>query len=360
MKPSAIFVLLSIVFSLCAWAQTDAVILANGDRLTGTIEKWQDNNLVFKGDNTGAVKIPWNQVKGLESKRTLYFRMSEGVIQEARAGGSENGQLLLLLADGKRLVVPAESVQMVGTSPEAFAPAKEEAKEPKLWSGFIDLSFSGNEGNKNDRTLVGIGHLERKTETDLFTAHIDIQHSTARRERVKQQVQGYLREAMDITPRFYGFAQASGEWDEITHIKLRLRLEAGLGVHLLKEGDFELFKGDKVTFKWEVGGHFTSTDYRDAEDIQTGGFVTRVIYCHIFPNEWKLELLGEYYQSLKRPADERDTLDDYTLKGRASLVIPVNGFISFSAAIWDEYNNYVLGDLKRNDFYWTLGLRVNF
>jgi putative salt-induced outer membrane protein YdiY len=352
----------------------EVFILNNGDRLSGVLDRFEENAVVVKTDKLGEVKIPWENVHFVQSKRVLYFRLENGNVLTAQAGGVEDNKQVLHTAVAGKMLVPRETMLAVGLTEEGVNPdflrTQKELKEAKdalykattvseLWSGYIDVSFNGNEGNKNDRTLIGIGHVERKTDADMFTAHIDIGYSQAKRERTKNQIQGYLKQTLDITERLYVFGQLSGEWDEINNIELRFRAELGFGVHVLKVGDWEVFAGDKITLDCELGGQITSTDYDNQTDTQTGGTVTRVIYRHIFPNEWKLEITGEYYQSFKEPRTDAGKYSDYSLKGRIGLTIPISDYLSFSGAIWDEYNNITANNtIKRNDFYWTLGLRV--
>jgi putative salt-induced outer membrane protein YdiY len=366
-------ILCTIVYTEETPATTDTLVQKNGDRITGSIEKFDEGMVFIKNTNLGEVKIPWASVQFVQSSRMLYFRMENGNILAAQPQGMEDNKQVLLSPITGKVLVPRETILMVGTSEEGINPeylrTKKELTDTKealrkattvseLWSGFIDVSFSGNEGNKNDRTFIATGHVERKSDADLFTAHIDIQYASARRERTKNQADGYLKEALDITSLFYVFGQLSGTWDEINDIVLRFRAEIGLGLHLLKEKEFQMFEGDKITLDWEVGGHFTNTDYRDQEDAHSGGVVTRVLYRQIFPNEWKLEITGEYYQSFQKPPNSGNNMANYTLKGKISLIIPISEVLSFSGNIWDEYNNYTSPGVKRNDFYWTFGLRV--
>lgn len=352
----------------------ETFMLANGDRITGSLDKFEDDKVFIKTDAIGDTAIPWAKVQAIQSTRMLYFRLENGNVLAAQAGGSENNKQVLFTAVAGKLLVARETILLVGTTEESTNPdyirLQKELKDTnealrkattvsELWSGYIDISFSGNEGNKNDRTLIGIGHVERKTDADLFTAQVDVQYAQARRVRTKNQIQGFIKEALDITPRTYVFGQLTGEWDEMNDLELRFRAEIGLGWHILKVGDFEMFAGDKITLDGELGGQFTSTDYKHQTDTQTGGTVARILYRQIFSNEWKLELIGEYYQSFSKPRDGYSNMSDYTLKGRVNLIIPISAALSFTGSIWDEYNNITANNtVKRNDFYWTLGLRL--
>lgn len=367
----------------------EIIHMQNGDVYSGYIQGFdvEKNALVMQSEDIGEVKLPWARVSAMESSRDLYFRMENGNIVQGKAAGLEGGKFAILSPLVGKITVQHDQILMIaptaaGISPEftdlqkKFADSEEALRKAtelgELWSGYLNANFSGNEGNKNDRTFGASAHLERKTEFDRFTAHIDIRYVEARRERTTNQVEGFLKEDIDMTERLYLWGQLSGLWDEIKGIDLRFRAELGLGLHLLKPGDADIFGGDEISLRWEVGAQFTNTDYETSEDTHTGGIVTRIIYQQSFtlpvswlkgPKPWLLEIGGEYYQSMVKPQNKNnaDSLDEYSLKGWIYLTIPFTEFFHFSARVWDEYSNVTdTADQRRNDFYWDLGLGVNF
>jgi putative salt-induced outer membrane protein YdiY len=336
----------------------EIIFLPNGDKISGSIEKFKEGHILMKS-RMGDVKVPWESVQGIQSTRILYFRLSSGQIVSGQPTGVQGDQLVLMALGQQQTFVPREHVVMIAITEAAAMPSEKE-EEQKPFSGYIDTSCSGNEGNKNDRNFLGTVHGEYKMDANLFIAHLDLEYGQSRREVVKDRQYGYVKDRYDVIDRMAVFAQFSGEGDHVAGMDVRLRGEAGVTVHFLKEGDFQLFEGDKVILDWDLGGHYTYTNYDKRENTASPGIMTRVLYRHIFYNKWTLEVMGEYYQSFQKPGEDRGNLDDYTLKGKVSIAIPVVDFLSFTASIWDEYNNVVDTGKKRNDFYWSLGLRVTF
>ena len=355
-------------------AITVTFILKNTDRITGVIEKFLEGEITVKTEKLGTIKFKWEEVTGVESSDVVYFRLENGNVIAGRAQGMEGDKLVIHSYLLGKVQVNLKQVLNVGMTEQSVNPdflrVQQELKEKEekllkttrdhVWSGYVDISFSGNEGNKNDRNFKAQGHIERKTDFDHFIADATIRYGQSRRETTVNEISGGLKESIDFNERLFSFGKLTGEWDEIEGIELLFTAQLGLGVHILLEGDWEVFKGDKITFDFELGGQFTSTDYENREDTQTGGIVVRFIYKHIFPNKWELYILGEWLQSFVAPDDDSDATDDYTLRGLIRFAMPLSESISLTATIEDKYKNIVDEDQRRNDFDWSLGIRVKF
>jgi small nuclear ribonucleoprotein (snRNP)-like protein len=56
----------------------DQIVLKNGDRLSGSIEKSDDKVLVIKTEFAGEVTVPWPAVQEINSTQPLYVSLSDG------------------------------------------------------------------------------------------------------------------------------------------------------------------------------------------------------------------------------------------------------------------------------------------
>src|SRR5918998_6024937 len=63
---------------LCSEVLADQVSLKNGDRLTGSIIKYDGENLILKSEFAGEVKIQWDAVERITSDRPLYVTSKDG------------------------------------------------------------------------------------------------------------------------------------------------------------------------------------------------------------------------------------------------------------------------------------------
>src|SRR5271169_5854047 len=66
------------VFAFCSALFADQVVLKNGDRLTGTIEKSDDKTLLIKTEFAGEVTVEWPAIQSITSTQHLSVTLSDG------------------------------------------------------------------------------------------------------------------------------------------------------------------------------------------------------------------------------------------------------------------------------------------
>src|SRR5579871_4702214 len=106
----------SIFFSAVLFA--DQVTMKNGDRLSGSIVKFDGKNLVLKSEMAGDVTIPWDSVTAITSSAPLNV-------------GLKDGQMLVgavTTADGK-FVVATEKTGAVTAPRDAVAVIRSKAEQ---------------------------------------------------------------------------------------------------------------------------------------------------------------------------------------------------------------------------------------
>jgi hypothetical protein len=353
----------------------ETIHLVNGDRISAALDRTESDMVIVKSPQLGEIKIPWAEIKAIESTRIIYFRLENGNVVAGRAGGLKENKQLIESSFAGDLLINISDILYVGPSEDSVNPdyirLQEELKDTKenlrqatelgaLWSANITAFFSGREGNQNEVAFASSAKVERKAANDTFTAFVAARYTEQDRERSTNEVEGYLKEVVDISKRVFIFGQLEAEWDEANGVDLRFVARLGLGYRILLEGDWEFFEGDKVTLDFEIGGQFTSTDFENTEDIQTGGLTTSIHYRHLFYNKWLLEISGTYDQSFVAPTDDSDDLDDYKLEGLIRLTIPISEVLSFTGEIRNEYSNFIDANAEeRNDFYWQFGITIS-
>jgi len=354
----------------------DTLILQNGDKITGEIKIAEGDVLIFNSLIAGEIKVPLDKIVGIESNRTLYIRLENGNVLAARPGGIVDGKQVLHSTLAGQITVPRSQMLLVGPTEDSVNPGylktQKELKETqealanateinKVWSGYLQLNFSGTSGNTDSMTFASIAHVERKAHSDKFEGHLDMRYGESNDEISAQEISGYLRETVDITGRLYVYGRLEGKWDEVKDIDFSAMAELGFGLHLIREKEFEIFEGDLITLDFDLGVTYTATDFEHGEDTHSSGGVARIMYNHIFPNKWRLAITGEYVQDFQEPQNKRnaDQFDGYRCKVEVLLEIPITEVLSFTGTIKDEYVNAPAPDRERNDFYWLLGLKVN-
>ena len=69
---------LIVIFLYPAALFADQIVLKNGDRLTGTIEKSDDKALIIKTEFAGEVTVEWPAVEEINSTQALTVSLSDG------------------------------------------------------------------------------------------------------------------------------------------------------------------------------------------------------------------------------------------------------------------------------------------
>jgi len=71
--------LLFLLFS-CSHGYADEVIFENGERLIGTLQRVEDNKLIFKSEIAGEVSVDISKIKGMYSERPLEILLDDGTL----------------------------------------------------------------------------------------------------------------------------------------------------------------------------------------------------------------------------------------------------------------------------------------
>ena len=87
----------------------DQVVLKNGDRLTGSIEKSDDKTLVIKTEFAGEVTIDWPAIQEINSSAPLHVSLSNGQTVVGTVTTSE-GNLAVATANAGTVNEPKASV----------------------------------------------------------------------------------------------------------------------------------------------------------------------------------------------------------------------------------------------------------
>src|SRR5437773_1654453 len=179
------------VFSslLCCEVSADQVTMKNGDRLTGTIVKFDGDKLTIKSEFAGEVQIPWAAIEKMTSDQPVY---------------------------------------------EAELARQRQA----IWNGSADAGLSATRGN-SDTLVISLGtQVARATQRDklsFYAASLLARNGTNGVSiTTAEAIRGGARYDRDISKRLFGFGLTDLEHDKFQKLDLRLVLGGGLGFHARK------------------------------------------------------------------------------------------------------------------------------
>jgi putative salt-induced outer membrane protein YdiY len=170
LKVSAILCLLVfVVNSASGKRKDDVVVMKNGDTFTGEIKDLEYGELIFKSSYMkDSVHLDWKRVQSLRSKDTFIIVLSDGrrltgTIQKRTSGEKEKDEFRIVVAEGAIEIPPAEVIRI-------------EQREVSFWNqlaGSVNYGFSfagGNRNTVNSSLAADVAFNTEKNSTRLATS----------------------------------------------------------------------------------------------------------------------------------------------------------------------------------------------
>src|SRR6266853_1029245 len=277
----------------------DQLTLKNGDRLSGTIVKSDDDakTLLIKTDLAGDVTIKWDAITAIVSSQPLHIMLSDGRVIVGRVSTTD-GVLEIASDDG---TVPAAH--------DAVKAIRDNATQAEI-----------------DR----------------------LQHPG-------------VRDEFNLNPRVYAFAFTDFDEDALQHLDLRNVLGGGLGYHIIntKKTQFDGFGG--ASFNQEYFASYTianpapppvllfePSQSRHSAEIVAGESLS----TKLGPRTIVSEQLS-FFPNLSSTGEYRVTFD-------ANAVTKLKTWLGWQITLSDRYISDPPFGLKGNDLLLSTGLRLTF
>jgi hypothetical protein len=149
------------IFLLPATLFADQIVLKNGDRLTGSIEKSDDKTLVIKTEFAGEVTVQWPAVQQITSSAPLHVSVSGGQTLVGTVTTSDDN--MAVATPNGTVNEPKASVTKLLS--EAEQAAYEKSLHPGLlqgWEGGANVGFALTRGNSQTKNLALAFTADRK------------------------------------------------------------------------------------------------------------------------------------------------------------------------------------------------------
>ena len=329
-KIIAVILLLSLFAAEVQAALNDEVKLKNGDRLTGKIVAREGETITLETDYAGKVTIDAKFVDSV-------------TVAEANAAESET--------PSKPATNPLPKTAVVEKPVERKEP-------PRLFGGEMFGLFSGWEGNAaigfnfttgNSRTSQMTTGL-RATKTgarDKLTVYSRSLWNSNRNASVsttQNAVWGGARYDRRLSEKTFGFISYDFERDRPRKLYFRSVPGGGLGHHLIKNDRTELdvLVGGGWNRTWQVGPN------TDTPEALAGNTLK-----HRFNGRFRLQQAFSFYQNVTDRNEFRFIFD-------SSMTVDITKKIGWQFTVGNRFNNDPTGTTKRNDFFFTTGMRWNF
>ncbi len=357
-------------FSLCllaAVAQADQITLKNGDRLTGSVLKLDEDGkkLLIKTELAGDVTVSFDAVTGVVSAQPLYLTLSDGRVIVGLVSTS-GGTLEVATKDSGTVSAPRESIKAIRD--DAAQKEFDRLQHPRLidyWSGLFDLGLSLTQGNSSTSSLTIAAKAARVVPRNKFSLYYTEVYSrdTALNPSVTtaNAIHGGVRDEFNLNSKVFVFAFTDFDEDALQHLDLRNVIGGGFGYHLIhsKNTQFDVFGG--ASLDQEYFSAYTIANPTPPPPVTAVAAVTR----------HDAEIVAG--QSLSTKLGSRTTLSEqvsffpnlsstgnYRITFDANANTKLKSWLGWQVTFSDRYISNPPFGLKGNDQLLATGLRLTF
>jgi hypothetical protein len=344
----------------------DQLSLKNGDRLSGTIVKSDDDGktLLIKTDLAGDVTVKWDAITAIVSSQPLHIMLSDGQVIVGRVSTTDG--ILEIATDGGTVPAARDAVKAIRDN--ATQAEIDRLQRPRLrdyWSGLFDLGLSLTEGNSSTAALTIAGKASRVVPKNKLTLYYTEVYSRDSNESpaltTANAIHAGVRDEFSLNPRVYAFAFTDFDEDALQHLDLRNVIGGGLGYHFIntKKTQFDVFGGG--SFNQEYFASYTianpapppvllfePSQSRHSAEIVAGESLS----TKLGPRTTVSEQLS-FFPNLSSTGEYRVTFD-------ANAVTKLKTWLGWQITFSDRYISDPPFGLKGNDLLLSTGLRLTF
>jgi putative salt-induced outer membrane protein YdiY len=339
---------LLLTFVLSSSLAADQLVMKNGDRLSGTIVKSDDKNLVIKNDYAGEITVQWSAVQEMNSAAPLHVGLKNGQTLVGPVT-SENGNLAVATTTGK-VEASKDSVSIIRNQAEQTAYDK--SLHPgwsQNWTGGANVGFALTRGNSETRNLSLAFNANRTTLRDKLSLYANSVFAAndvpgANPKTSANAKQGGIRYDHDITHRLFGFVSGDFQSDALQTLNLRSVFGGGLGFHVVKR--------EATTLDLLAGANYTHESY-DAFSRNLAAVTIGEEFMHKLHKSTVLTQTFYFYPDLSETGEYRGTFNFGT-------VTRISKWLGWQNSFGDIYVSNPPTGKKQNDVLLTTGLNVTF
>jgi hypothetical protein len=290
----AIALALSLTTTTHAQGRTDVVTLANGDRITGEVERLQRGRLEFKTDDAGTLYLEWDKLSSLVAKRRVEVLTTDGRRFLGSLGRAADRSIAVVTSEGDvpLLMSDVTLITPIGT---------------KFWrqlDGSIDTGFSYTRSSGVSQLNLNSDTVYRRVASRArLTASLT--QTTTKDDESDQDDRAYAELSYLRYPWQRWFILTTGrfETNESVGLTLRSQIGAAAGPRLVNSNRAQLVLGGGLAFNREQG-----VDVAPTENLEAFFTFGTSYYTYDRPRT-NVDVSLQYYPSLSNPGRQRVQLD---------------------------------------------------
>ena len=343
----------------------DTLVLANGEQLTGDLEKADSSGVTFKSPMVGEVTVKWDNIKELRSDKNfavldahtkLTRKDALAVVPQGKVTvqdkqiqvSTSNGPKTLPVADANLIVDAAGFDKAVQEQPGFFG----------AWTGAVSAGASLVRATQNSTTFTGSVALVRAIPT--------VSWLPARNRTLFNYNQAYGTTSQNLilpiktnifhadgerdeyfSPRAYGFGLVAFDHNFSQLLDLQQSYGGGIGVTAIRNAVQQLDL--KADIHYEKQSFFAIPPAIPATSQNLIGSTFSETYLRHLPRT----ILFNEFASIS-PA--WNNTNAYSAHGTATLTFPVYKGFAFNIGAADDYLNNAPAGSKKNSVQFTSGI----
>jgi putative salt-induced outer membrane protein YdiY len=327
----------------------DQIVLKNGDRITGIIQKKDGANLVVKSDLIGWITIPWEAVTAITSEEMLTVVLPDGRSTQGKIAVKDQ-KLEILTATGKETVLQPQVGHIRNAEEQQ---AWERLQNPgffSLWTGFADVGISLARGNAATNTVSVAVNASRSTRTDKTAAHFQQIFSSGKwtdgtSVTTAKAIRGGWAYNRNLGPRLFLNLFNDYEYDAFQSLDLRFVFGGGAGYRAVKKENTSLDFLGGADYSREK---FSAPLIRNSAEAYWGNNLG-----------YKISKNTTLTQSFRMFNNLTDT-GIFRMNFDMGAATVLGKFLSWQLTFSDRYLSDPIPGRKKNDVLFTTGLRFTF
>ena len=203
----------------------DTVILDNGDRITGRIQRADSGKVIIATDYAGEIRIDWAHIETLTSDEAMTVNLDDATRVYGKLA-MQGGIIDVTSPDGlSQRSVPVKQV-------EAIAPGNM-LKDQLVTSGQLNIGGSRTSGNTQNSIVHIDGELIARQGPDRYTVGALFNRATDRGAETAENAKLYAKYDRFFAKKWYGTINTTFEHDPFADIQLRTTAGVGIGYQAL-------------------------------------------------------------------------------------------------------------------------------
>jgi putative salt-induced outer membrane protein YdiY len=334
-------------------AIADELLLNDGSKLVGTIEKLDGGKVLIKTAFAGDLVIDAAKVKGITSAGKVNVQLESGdrVVGQLTYDATAGTQTVTGDVVGNNKPVKLAQVQRAWRSgtedPAVIAQRAEAAKFNPAWKIRIEAGLNGQSGNTEKVNFNGAFEARRDTPIDRLLLHGLAHYSRENGVKSKQEFIGGARYEYDVKDLMFTYGAIQLENDEFENLDFRSTLTGGVGLFLIKKEGTELKVRAGLGYEHETFTTGVTTD----EGVSEFGLNLN----HDF-SKW----LRYKHETVVHPSFERIESVRATMVNAVEVPIGTDEMWKIKTGFRNQYDAAAQMGVEKLDTYYFLNLVVDF